>query len=1827
MSTEFDIAIIGMAGRWPGARTLDEFWRNLAGGVESITRFSDDELIGAGVSRSRLADGGYVKAAPVLDDPGHFDARFFGYSPTEARALDPQQRLLLEIAHEALEHAACDPDRFPGRVGVFTGAAMNTYFMATGLNDRLASDYIPTLIGNDKDFLSTRISYKLNLTGPSITVQTACSTSLVAIHLARQSLLTGETDLALAGAISVRVPHRAGYVCDGGGIVSPDGHVRAFAAGANGTVFGSGGGILVLKRLSDAVANGDTIHAVIKGSAVNNDGSHKAGFTAPSVNSQAEVVVEALANAGVTADSISYVEGHGSGTPIGDPIEVQALTNAFRTSTRRSGYCAIGSVKTNIGHLDAAAGLAGVIKTVLALQHRQLPPTLHFQEANPAIDFTMTPFYVNNRLLDWTSPGPRRAGVMATGMGGTNAHVVLEEAPPQPVAPSAATPQLLVLSAKTPAAVESAADRLADFLRREPGVGLEAVASTLQLGRKAFSHRRAVVCSDREDAIAALSEAGGKRVVSGEAGEARRPVIFMLPGVGDQYVGMAHGLYDTWQTFRDEVDRCAEILRPHLGADIRGLIYPETGSWKSEGGSRRIDLRKMIARQVDVDPDSARLNATITAQPALFTIEYALARLWQSWGVVPDAMIGQSLGEYVAACLAGVVSLEDALRLIAVRARLVSALDQGGMLAVTMSEAELRPVLPAPLSIALINGPRLCVIGGPVADVAAFETRLADTGIVCRRIQNAHAFHTAMLAPVETAFEAEVARVTLKAPRTPYVSSLSGTWITDSEAMDPSYWARHTTHTVRFSDALRSLWQQQNAVVIEVGPGRTLGVLAMQHPDRANAGDPVVVSSVRQQYEHQPDTAFILQSVGKIWSKGTGINWEAIHAPGAARRIALPTYPFERQHYWLDQDRPASAQPRADHGDAPADLGGWFYTPGWQRAHERVGQPEPHQHKVRWLIVGGHAGEGGAMATLLNRRGIAATVARFGERFTVRRDGAVELDPRRADDYRKMLESLGLDSAAALNIVHLGALTGAAPAAADAALNQDHSFNSLLHIARTIADLGIEAPVTIGVISNGLHDVTGEESLHPDMATVLGACGVIPKEFPNIQCFNVDLPDDQTLDDQGEDLLIKVLAEFSAPPASRVVAYRGRYRWERRYQSVALPAATADHGPTAPLRHHTLRQGGVYVITGGTGGIGLVVARYLATTWQARLVLTKRTPLPARTAWPALVTAADTAPALRTTLTALLDLETRGGSVEVVVGDVTDAARMRALRDDVTARYGRIHGVIHAAGIFRDGLIRGKTQESVDAVMAPKLRGTTILFDVFKDTALDFLVLFSSLTSILTPYAVSEHSAANAFLDAFGAFANRRAKFRTVTINWPGWRDVGQLANLKIAAGLEAVKQAMLDKAIRPEDGVDAFTRVLNSDLPHVLVSPDDLHQLLAQSYSAGDAATRVANARTPRLAAASSEPSGEAGRPRTPTEQALDEIWQEVLGTATSDIHASFFDLGGHSLLAIKLFARIEARFGRRLPLSTLLEHPTIAQLAAVVEPEATVPQAKQNALVHIKPLGSKPPLFCVHAIGGEVLPFQPLAATLSADQPFYGLQWVHDQDGPRFPSIAMLATRYIKAVKQVRPNGPYMLAGYCSGALIAWEMAQQLTAGGDRVGLVVLIDHALPVAESRFNVSQFLANSPYWVVDDLLRVTPEEFAARLRGKVKLLLDSRRRRSQRSDIRDALGMWNAPEKMIKWIEGHYEQQLAYRPQPYAGAVTIVRARAMPLLSAHRTPESGWAKLATSGARVHRIPGNHGNILQEPWVRRLAAHVQADLDAASVAAPQPEPRVDYCRVV
>ncbi|GAB1538700.1 hypothetical protein NUACC21_13640 [Scytonema sp. NUACC21] len=890
-----EIAIIGMAGRFPGSKNVDIFWQNLRDGVESISFFTDEDLVSAGINTGLLNDPNYVKASGVLEDIDLLDASFFGFSPREAEITDPQHRLFMECVWEALENAGYNSETYSGQIGVFAGVAASSYLLSNLYSNRdlmESVDRYQILIGNDKDFLPTQISYKLNLRGPSINVQTACSTSLVAVHLACQSLMSGESDIALAGGVSIVVPQKTGYHYQSGGIHSPDGHCRAFDAQAKGTIGGSGLGVVVLKRLEDAIADGDSIHAVIKGSAVNNDGSLKVGYTAPSVDGQREVISEALALAGVEPETITYIEAHGTGTQLGDPIEIKALTQAFRTSTDKKGFCAIGSVKTNVGHLNTAAGVTGLIKSVQALKHRQIPPSLHFQEPNPQIDFANSPFYVNTTLSEWKTNGtPRRAGVSSLGIGGTNAHVILEEAPVIEPSSTSRPWQLLLLSAKTSTALEIATANLAAHLQQNPDIPLPDVAHTLQVGRWAFDYRRMVVCQDLDDAVNVLTSFDPQRVFNIHRKPTHCPVIFMFSGQGAQYVNMGRELYELELTFRKHLDTCAEILQPHLGLDIRTLLYP-------------------VAEHTETT--AFELQQTAIAQPALFAIEYALAQLLMEWGVRPEAAIGHSIGEYVAATIAGVFSLEDALAVVATRGKLMQQLPTGSMLAIALPHKDVQLLLDAEtldgksLDIAAINSPSSCVVSGTNEVIAALQEQLSDQGIECKRLHTSHAFHSAMMEPILEPFVRLVKTVKLRPPRVCFISNVTGTWITDEEATNPNYWSQHLRQTVKFSDGITQLLEQFEGVFVEVGPGRTLSTLTAQHLEKV--AKQVVLSSLPHVKEKQSDVAGLLQTLGRLWLSGVQIDWSGFYRHERRHRLPLPTYPFERQRYWIEPPKPGFGQ-------------------------------------------------------------------------------------------------------------------------------------------------------------------------------------------------------------------------------------------------------------------------------------------------------------------------------------------------------------------------------------------------------------------------------------------------------------------------------------------------------------------------------------------------------------------------------------------------------------------------------------------------------------------------------------------------------------------------------------------------------------------------------------------------------------------------------------------------------------------------------------------------------------------------------------------------------
>jgi acyl transferase domain-containing protein/acyl carrier protein len=860
----------------------------------------------AGIPPELLRHPNYVKARGVLEDADLFDAGFFGYSPREAELTDPQIRLFLECAWEVLESAGWEPEKFPGMIGVYAGMSFTSYIWQLA-GEEMEADSVSAfrvlMGGAEKDHLATTVSYRLNLRGPSFNIQTACSTSLAAVHAAARAVMTYECDMALAGGATVSVPQRCGYMYEPGGIASADGHCRSFDANASGSVSGDGVGVVLLKRLEDAVAAGDTVYAVIKGSAVNNDGRRKVGFTAPAVEGQAEVIAMALAAAEAECESIGYIEAHGSATAIGDPIEIAALNQVYGQAALKPASIAVGSVKSNIGHLNAAAGVAGLIKTILALQHGYIPPSLNFRQANKKIPFERGPFRVNHALSPWPdSNKPRRAGVSSFGIGGTNVHVILEEAPETKPSEPATPWQLIVISARSKQPLERATDQLGAHLLQHPEQNFADVAFTLQQGRKAFEHRRMAVSRDASAATTFLQARTPSQVFTAVAPSGRRPVAFLLPGLGDQYLDMGRGLYESEPEFTRQVDHCSEFLNPLLGVDLRKTMYPDprVRQQNEVRTEDRMNFRNLVQRARDENPPALQeIHRTLWAQPALFVIEYALAKLWMSWGVVPESMMGYSIGEYVAACLAGVISLEDSLRMLAVRAQRIEALAPGAMLAIAASEEEIRPLLTPETSMAGINGKSLCVVAGTLEAVDALQQRLLREGeLVCRRLLATHAFHSPLMEPVAEELTRIARSIRLRPPKIPYISNVTGKPITDSEATDATYWARHLTQPVQFAAGLQHMCSPSAPVFLEIGPGQMLTSLAEQYLAGRGLADRVALASLPHASDAQPDRAFILSTLGNLWLAGIEPDWTSVHRHERRRRIPLPTYPFERQRYW-----------------------------------------------------------------------------------------------------------------------------------------------------------------------------------------------------------------------------------------------------------------------------------------------------------------------------------------------------------------------------------------------------------------------------------------------------------------------------------------------------------------------------------------------------------------------------------------------------------------------------------------------------------------------------------------------------------------------------------------------------------------------------------------------------------------------------------------------------------------------------------------------------------------------------------------------------------------
>ncbi len=1619
-----EIAVIGMAGRFPDANNIRAYWENIAAGLESISVATDEELKNLGVDETLLADEKYIKVkGGLLEDWDKFDARFFGFAPFEAALMDPQTRLFLECAWSAVEDAGYSVDRLSHRVGVYAGAGSHHHWEIQALQSDSArrAGLLSAISLADKDFISSRVSHQLNFTGPSCNLQASCATSLVAVHTACQALLNGECDMALAGGVSIYSQPKPGYLDQGDSYFSSDGHLRAFDANASGTVSGEGVGVVVLKLLEDAQRDRNHIYAVVKGSAVNNDGHRKANYSAPAVEGQKRVIRQALSVAQVAPQSIGYVECHGTGTLLGDPIEVEALKQAFEGGEK--GECALGSVKCNIGHLNGAAGIAGFIKAVLAVWHRQLPPLINYSSPNPAIDFSDSPFYVNTRLIPWESKSsPLRAGVSAFGIGGNNAHVIVEQAPPVP--PDAATSKkvhILAVSAMTEDRLSSYSEALSRRLKEENGDRLGDIAYTFNSGRRHFRCRAFVTGRTSAEVSSQLAASAQRKHSILPEAAVDRPVVFIFSGQGSGYPEMGRGIYRSEPIFRRHLDKCFQLLEPLMGEDITPILYPPAGG----------------------DSSNEHINQPRYTGPIKFAFEYALARMLISWGIVPTAMIGHSLGEYVCACLSGVISLPDALALVVLRNRLMEGTREGAMLSVPLTEAEACDWLDDEVALAAVNTPHNAILSGSLERLDAVAAALKSGGIDSIRFNVARAGHSMFMDGILDEFERAVAAVSLSPPQIPYISDVSGDWISPQMATDPKYYARHIRSTVRFSDGLATLLDLDHAAFIQVGADRGPVVFVEQQPGFSSQHS--ALNLVRHRKNEISDEQHLAEALGRLWQSGVSLDWAAYYAPYAPRRCSLPTYPFKGDTFSLPQsdtqgeDASLLLTPLAGAVSQKSRL----YVPLWrQQPSFRVNPSRSSENKV--LLFMDTCGLGAYLSRQMRSRGNKVIeVHPQGRNASQSLNGrAIRMDVK--EDYLDLIKEIKATHGGIDHIVHAAGF-GTERRGKDFEKFEDLldcGIYSVLFLVQALGYADAAGPIHLDVITNNMQEVIGGELTCPEKATLLGALNVIEAEYENIKCRCIDVDLNGSDDAAHCQLYGRILQEVDTPSKDGLVALRGRSRWLKTYEAVNLSAGQG----ASPIR-----PGGVYLIIGGLGRIGLAISRYLAQSAQVTIVMLQRSAVPARETWERYLGRSSKDDSMVEKIGRLMDLEAAGAEIETYSVDVADADRLEKTIATITQRHDRVNGVFHCAMDPGGGLIQGREKKEMDVVLAAKVKGTLLLDRLLSDQDLDFFVLFSSLSAVLPVVGKIDYCSANAFLDAFAHHPRQGLKTRYMAINWNYWEGTPLIDAPETAAIIRK-------NGVSQKEGIGILARLLEEPLPQVLVSrkhPADYAQALKETSLAHYAQTSVTvesvaeSLQNYRRTVPYSAPGNE-------RESILADIWQAFFGYSEIGVTDDFFQLGGDSLKALHIIPRINARLGGAVTIANFYRYPTIAEMAAYLASGATACYEVLSRLGTGGASFSRSVVCLPYAAGGSAT-YMEFAQAMGEIDPQAAVFAVNypgndpDDSCMEEKDFEGIVTRCVSRIK-AEATTPLAIYGHCVGAYVALDLCARLEREDIKVDFVAI-------------------------------------------------------------------------------------------------------------------------------------------------------------------------------
>lgn len=1528
--TGLEIAVIGVSGRFPKADNISTYWENLRNGVDCVSTFSKEDALMEGESREVVNNPAYIKSNAYLENKDRFDSAFFNYRPEEAELMDPQMRIYHECCWEALEDSGYSPKGRKESIGVFASGSPKLQWQLYSLFKNqagLASDFSTKPL-SDVSFLSSRISYLFDLRGPVFFLQTACSSSLVAIHEACNSLLLGECKMALAGGVNVQNFSKKGYIYQEGMIHSRDGKCRPFDENSSGTINGEGAGVVVLKRLKDALADRDNIHAIIKGSAINNDGKNKVGYSAPSSVGQAIVIKNAQKRARIKPESISFVEGHGTATNLGDPIEVEALNEVFKNCEPNS--CVLGSVKSNFGHLDSAAGVAGFIKVVLALKNKLLPPTLHFQQANPRIDFKGGPFYVSNSPINLQEfPAPLRAGVSSFGIGGTNAHVIVEEAPKQQESSQSRDFQLLLVSAKSTNSLQGNTDRIIKYLEEEHQVPMADIAYTLHVGRERFDHRSMLVCKHNENAAQMLQKGKGVFKYSRKIREDLQQVVFMFPGQGTQYENMCKDVYLNEKVFRDKVDECLEIAKSYTEADLRSILYP------TENKASAL---------------SSNINDTQYTQPLLFIIEYSLAHLMINWGIKPDYMIGHSIGEYVAACLSGVFNLEDALRLVIKRGELMSQAEKGSMLSISIKEEELIPILNQVdnIDIAVINSQSSLVVSGTDADIKNFKQLLLEAGHESKILHTSHAFHSYMMDSILHDFEQEIATGRIHEPQIPYISNVTGEETDFDQLNTASYWSSQLRNSVQFLAGVQTLLKKGNTTFIEVGPGKTLCNYIAEIGEGEEGHN--FVNLVRHPKQQLNDQKYLTEKLGQLWMKGIDIDWTSYYQHEKRNRVSLPTYSFEASTYKADFDIHMLLNANAIgaglvEDEMNKDI---IHVANWQRT-ESPNQAIELQNETHKILV--FTDKHGFSQDLIKELQVSNQLPieiKTGNTFTKVSDNCYELNPLDPDHLSRLWERLGQTGTMIDNIIYCGALGSHSFFSGYESLDNPLAENylGLSYLAQSIANAKQAQKLNVTVINNHLASVTEEDELNPIKASIYAPAKIMPLELLNVQCKVIDIPFPFESRLSQEIYTKKLLNEIFYDSPEDFIAYRYQERWKKSFAPLHIHEKTGSGVK--------IQSGATYIVTGGFGGMGFSIIKDLVNNHDAHIILVHRSSFPSKNDWDKYLAEHGEEDRTSEKIQEIRKLEEGGSQIDLYQVDISIEHQVGNFASQIKQANLNIDGLIWAAGeVDYGGVMQNRDHEGFVKHLTSKVHGVLLFEKYFEFEKLNFIALFSSMGNIFyqAKFGQVAYNAANEFLEAYAHYARKKFGSHAFTINWSDWLNVGMSVKTvmkeKNSSDINLINASILD-GIYPEEGVEVFHTCLQSKSPVMHIYRGNLEDAIQQSKKEF-VETKASLTDAVSLADVEEEVGS--------LEERILSLYAQFFGKDSINLQDDFFELGGDSLKAMILVARINKETGADLTIKDIYTFPTIAQLLEELSKHSidnsnSIPQAPKKDTYGLSPM-----------------------------------------------------------------------------------------------------------------------------------------------------------------------------------------------------------------------------------------------------------------------------------